>query len=302
MKRKMSFFLACLIALMLYAGTASGEATPLLYKVSDDKGNSIYLLGTIHIGDKEMYPLSAPVQQAYREADILAVELDIVALTLDMEQMMEYSSAMMYSDGDSAKNHLSAETYQLALETLGLPAVTMNQMKPISWLTLLQEMSYQRIGYSSSYGVDQMLISQAYQDKKTVMPLETIELQMDALMSMSDGLVDYQLLQMIEYPAASDTSLKLLSTAWRQGNEEILRLLLSSEEQSVPKEFREEYAVYAKKLYTDRDAGFTKKAIEFLENGDKVLFAVGAAHIVADGGMVDRLRDAGYMVEEIGHQ
>lgn len=299
MKKKASFALALAVALMLYAGAGLGEAAPLLYKVSDAQGNYIYLLGTIHVGNEEMYPLSEPIMDAYRDADALAVELDIVALARDMKQMLAYSAALMYGAGESAKDHLSPETYQMAMDHFGSSAM-MKMMKPAVLLTLIQEEGYQRLGYSSSYGLDQKLIEMAYQDEKTVLPLETLEQQMHVLTGTPDALVDFQLQQVLSYPEASDASFKLLFTAWRQGNEEILRLLLSSESLSVPKELQAEYEAYAKALYADRDAAFTEKAIEYLEKGDKVLIAIGAAHIVSDGAIVDRLMDAGYTVEEIG--
>ena len=41
--------------------------------------------------------------------------------------------------------------------------------------------------------------------------------------------------------------------------------------------------------------------VEWLASGDKVFFAVGAAHLVGDAGLVTLLREAGYTVEQLDY-
>lgn len=302
MKKKICFLLSLLIVLLLCLQGAQGESTPLLYRVSDDAGNTVYLLGTIHIGEESMYPLSEAVEKAYQEAEILAVEIDLVALQKDPEKMLTYSMACLYGAGESAKDAFSPETYALAIEKLGQPEMLMNMMRPVMWVTLAQEQSYARAGLSSEWGVDHYLLQRAHADGKTIVELETLEEQTATLLALPDSIADYDLYQILSYPEASDISMKLLATVWKQGNANLFSLLLSQEEASIPEEFRAEYAAYAEKMYTLRDAAFEKEAVSFLESGKCVLFAVGAAHIVGEDALVARLEAAGYQVEEIGHK
>lgn len=288
------------VGLMLYAGAARGEATPLIYRVTDEAGHTLYLLGTIHLGEESMYPLSPAVVRAYEEADVLAVEMDVTALTKDAQRLMSYSLALMYGPAGSAEKHLSPETYALGLEMLGQPEIVLKRMRPVAWLSLAQEAVFSRIGQSSQWGVDQYLLDRAHAEGKPVEELEGLDAQLNTMLSMPDAMVDYQLRQMLEYPEASALALQLLSAAWRQGNEEILSLLLAQEEAGVPAQLREEYALYAEALYASRDAAFEQKALEYLASGETVLFAVGAAHIVGEGALAGRLSRAGYTVEEIG--
>lgn len=285
---------------MLYAGSALGESTPLIYKVTNKQGNTIYLLGTIHIGDRDMYPLSAAVEQAYQDSDILAVEMDLLAVQEDMAKMLEYSFSLMYTDGTKASDHMDPETYALGVETLGQPEMVLQMMRPVAWLSLAQEQSYTRIGQSADLGVDMMLLKRAREDGKTIHELESLESQMETLMSMPDKLVEFQLQQYFAYPEATDFSMRLLSAAWQQGNEDAFSVLLAQDAVGIPSELEAEYAAYEENLLHSRDNLFEQKAIEYLENGDKVLFAVGAAHIVGEGALADRLEKAGYTVEEIG--
>ena len=41
------------------------ECTPLLYKVTDGKGATLYLLGSIHVGDKRTQAMPDYVMNAY---------------------------------------------------------------------------------------------------------------------------------------------------------------------------------------------------------------------------------------------
>ena len=55
---------------------------------------------------------------------------------------------------------------------------------------------------------------------------------------------------------------------------------------------------YYKHMSTDRNEGMLKTAIEYLESGDVVFYAVGLAHLLdSNNGLVDTLQQAGYTVE-----
>ena len=59
----------------------------------------------------------------------------------------------------------------------------------------------------------------------------------------------------------------------------------------------DQVAEYNQAMSYDRNDGMLKKAIEYLESGDVIFYAVGLAHLLADDGLVNTLRDAGYTVE-----
>lgn len=301
MKKKTMAILFLVLGLMLYAGTAQGESAPLLYQVSDENGHIIYLLGTIHIGDESMYPLGPAVENAFMASELLAVEMDTVAATENVEEMLKFSLGLMYDQADeNAQQDLSPETYALGIEWLEQPEFSLQRMRPAAWLSLVQEKIYRQIGQGSEWGVDMMLIKRAHDEGKPVEELESLASQMQVLLSIPNEIVDYQLQQMMLYPEAAGISLRLLSTAWRQGNEEILSLLLAQEEYGIPIELQAAYTAYADALYDQRDAAFEEKAKAYLAEGKTVLFAVGAAHIVGEGALADRLSQAGYQVKEIG--
>ena len=55
---------------------------------------------------------------------------------------------------------------------------------------------------------------------------------------------------------------------------------------------------YNKAMSYDRNDGMLEKAIEYLESGEVIFYAVGLAHLLNNvNGLVDTLQQAGYTVE-----
>src|SRR3569833_1906855 len=76
-----------------------------LFRRVSSPGSTVYLLGSIHFGRPEMYPLSSAIDQAYARADALVVEADVTAI--DPEQTAAWMAAKaMYRDGTTLAQHL----------------------------------------------------------------------------------------------------------------------------------------------------------------------------------------------------
>ena len=52
-------------------------------------------------------------------------------------------------------------------------------------------------------------------------------------------------------------------------------------------------------MLDERNLGMRDRAVEWMQAGDKVFFAVGAGHLVGEAGLVTLLREAGYTVEQL---
>jgi len=59
---------------------------------------------------------------------------------------------------------------------------------------------------------------------------------------------------------------------------------------------------YYKAMEFDRNVGMLEVAKGYLESGDTVFYAVGLAHLLAENGLVNTLREAGYTVELVDYQ
>lgn len=296
-KRLLTGLVAAALLLQPYA--AGAESAPLVYRVMDGEGHTLYLLGTIHVGNDEMYPLGSAVEEAYQNADVLAVELDLYAYGGNLFSAMKTAFGLMYGLQDNAKNHLSPETYALGVKSLGMPEIALQRMKPAMWYSLAENYIIGKAGLDAMKGVDYGLLKQAHGDGKQIDELESMEAQMATLLAIPEDVIDYEVQAMLTYPEESAQGLLMLFEAWRQGDEAALRSLLEASTEGEDA-LSEAYDEYGDILIDSRNDGFEEQALAYLNSGKTALIAVGAFHIIGENGLAEKLARAGCTVEEIG--
>ena len=116
----------------------------------------------------------------------------------------------------------------------------------------------------------------------------------------SEELQEHLLLEAVSYdPWSYQEGVLELYEMWCSGDEAALIAYLS-EEEDTSEMTEEEIALYEEywtAMSTDRNAGMLEVAKQYLSGDKLVFFAVGLAHLLAEDGLVNTLRDAGYTVE-----
>ena len=282
--------------------------TPLFYKVTGADGQQMYLLGTIHVGDARTAYLPQEIYDALDASDALAVEADIIAFEEAMQNdpalAMQVMNAYMYSDGSTTKDHLSEETYNDAVKLLkasGNYNAAVEMMKPSMWQSSISNY-YIRQGYAlqTEKGVDMRLLKLAKDKGLDILEVESGLFQMEMFGSYSDELQAFLLEDLLkEDPAQYHADTEELFALWCAGDEAVLREAVLDDISDLTDDELALYEEYNKAMTTDRNAAMLDVAIEYLESGDTVFYAVGLAHLLAGNGLVDTLQDAGYTVEQV---
>ena len=294
MKKIVALFL-CLAFFTMIPCASLAESTPLVYEVKDESGHTLYLLGTIHVGGEDMYPLSEAVWKAYEASDVLAVEVDVVEETGSLLSSLMTLADLMYGFTDSAKNHLSPETYALGVEMLGVPELLLKRLRPAAWFSLAENTVYQAVGLDATLGADYYLLNCAHHDGKRIDELESMDEQMNMLLNLPEEVLDAEIFLMLTNPEDAAVELLFLYFAWCAGDEETLTEYLAVED-----EMDAAYDEFNDVLLGSRNEGFEAQAVAYLQSGETVLIAIGAAHILGEDGLAARLARAGYQVTEIG--
>ena len=86
---------------------------------------------------------------------------------------------------------------------------------------------------------------------------------------------------------------------WCAGDEAAIREMLATDTEELTEEELPLYEEYNRTMSSDRNAGMLGVAKDYLESGDVIFYAVGLAHLLAEDGLVNTLRDAGYTVEQV---
>ena len=294
------------------------KATPLFYHVTGENGQEMWLLGTIHVGDERTGFLPQEIYNAFAASDALALECDTEAFDDLMEEdddlSEEVSNLYFYSDGTTIESMMEEEEYADALKLLkatGSYNMNMPYAKPYVWSSSIEEF-YLRQGYGvhGDQGVEERLHDWAEELDKEILEIESSMFQIKMLTGFSKDLQ----LEMLKDAMNSSAreyweGVAELYELWCAGDEEALRAELSDEVDMTDwtgEEIAEYEACkhlideYNKAMSYDRNDGMLKKAIQYLESGDVIFYAVGLAHLLNNvNGLVDALRDAGYTVEPV---
>lgn len=281
----------------------TSDITPAMWKV-ESNGGTVYFLGSMHALNDSCYPLPKEITDAYENSDSLAVECDIYAYMDDIDSQMELAQNLIYSDGTTIKDNIDADLYDSAKQLLAdrnLYNTLYDLYKPIMWAQLVELAMMEDVGINSDLGIDMQLLTQAHEEGKNIIEIESVELQNNILYNQPDELYDFMLETDVYYYEDNCEELAEMFEAWctgdveKLGEEEVdddLEIEISDELEAIIEN-------YNKQLMDDRNAGMIEKAKQMLENGDNVFYVVGAAHFIGDTGIIKGLEDAGYKVERI---
>ena len=292
------------------------KPTPLFYHVTGEGGQEMWLFGTIHVGDNRTAYLPQEIYDAFTASDALALECDTEAFDEQMDQDEELSDQVsdlyFYDDGSTIVDHIGQELYTEALKYLkatGNHNMNTDYMKPSIWSQVIDNF-YLRQGQTltSEQGVEERLTKWAHDQGKEIREVESSLFQIEMTTSWSEDLHKELLEESLEYSGAANfEGTNELFEMWCAGDEAALREYISSEvdlselteeELAEYEATKELYEEYNKAMSTDRNDGMLEVAIEYLESGDVVFYAVGLAHLLdSTNGLVDTLREAGYTVE-----
>ena len=273
-------------------GKSEVDKKSCLWKVSS-KQNTVYLLGAIHLMREDGYPLNKSIESAYHDAQTLVLEINLDEASSSEAQLLMVTKGL-YPAGQTLRESLSPQTFELVkkkTEELGLDIQQVNRLKPWLVTITLAAMQLEQLGYDSKLGIDKHFFDKAKVDKKEILSLESIEYQVSLLEGMSSGNQEAALLETIQELDLFKKEFEDIIKAWSRGETKKLdELLLES--------FKD-YPELLNQLIVQRNKNWAPKIEEFLNHKGNVLVVVGAAHLIGNKGVIELLRQKGYVVEQL---
>lgn len=293
------------LVLALTSMTASAQ---LLYKIS---GNGLekpsYIIGTHHLANVGFVNQINGVTEALTETDQVYGELVWDTMT-NIDSLKAVQNAMTLPAGKTIKDYLTPEEYKrldafmVAKMGTGLSnpmvASKMGNLTPMALVTQFQLLLYmtKHMGeFDPSSTFDQYFQAQA---KKNGLPcggLETLQKQIDVLYKgkpMSRQVEE--LMCFIDNENFNSQMMEDLTSAFYAQNLETLKQVmdrkLGGKCDSTPEE--------EDMLINNRNADWVAK-MPGIMTSKPTFFAVGAAHLPGDKGVLQLLRNAGYTIEGV---
>lgn len=276
------FFLSLLLIISFQSAQASDNG--LLWKIEAPSGKTSYLLGTIHTDDQRVTEFSPKIIEAFNQTEVFMME------TLPPRD----PSIFMLKQGTVAELVTEKEFDQIRdladFHSMHIEAAM--RMKP--WLLAV---IFDLPKPKSLFSMDELLLAKSEEKLKTIKGLEKTSEHFSVLDSIS---IDDQMVMLRAVLKRSQKEKerdyeKLLKTYQSGDLKKISDLDEAITGDMLPKAL---WANMKIKLIDERNVGMANGLMT--QASDNTVFAaVGASHLGGEGGILNRLRDAGYKVSAV---
>lgn len=284
-----ALFAALFLAAPACAPAPAPRGEPALWRISDSD-SEIWLFGTVHVLPADLAWRSPRLDAALHSADELVVETDAEDAETANALTARYG---LLPAGETLSARLDPATLERVRRVsahLGVDPASLETLRP--WLAALR-LSYTFAaarGHRQAAGVETALLADARAQNKRITYLETPEQQIRTLADLSDAdQLRFLAASLDEIETQSD-ALEHMDRAWASGDVETLDAQMRTQlNEAGPAAFDA--------IITRRNRAWTEAIARRLEGEGRIFYAVGAAHLVGDDGVVAQLRARGVAVE-----
>ncbi|MBA2330254.1 MAG: TraB/GumN family protein [Flavisolibacter sp.] len=283
MKRLLYPVLTSIILSICLSSTAQKKVYPntLLWRIT---GNGLtkpsYLFGTMHLNDRRLFHFSDSLYNYLEKAEAFAMEVDA-------DEMMR-ALIISFSAEDTSgylKDAIDKEDYQKISGELeaqfGIPASKITKKQAWIYKQSIQSKTKSKAEDMDSF-VDAYLFNIAKRQGKWVGGLEDIEDQLD-LFQEFDGF---------------SLSNKYFQKKENQLTEKLIKIYIAQDLNSIQDWFDEMEPKEKFRMLTKRNLKMAER-IDSMSAAKSCFFAVGAAHLPGNDGLIDLLISKGFTVDPV---
>jgi uncharacterized protein YbaP (TraB family) len=279
------------------AGASAVPLKPLLWVVEGTP--TIYLFGTIHVGDEKAIGLAPIVREARKASDVVLGEL-----TMDPALQAKVMGLMFLPQGKTLKGILPEAIYARLtawLGTKGFQPQAFERMKVWGVAVTIAFLAQGIEKAAASKSIDQVFQDEAREEGKEASGLETIEEQMNVFDELTEeqqvAFLDAALEQVEEDDAEGKGSIEHLTALYRAGDVDALFQELGKHydpTDPVAKALME-------RLVDDRNVRMVDRLLERARAEPELTYfvAVGALHFPGPKGILALLAEKGHTVRRL---
>ena len=291
-RRRALVLLTAVVAVLGASRLPEAATRSFLWKVSGQQ-TAIYLMGSVHLLSKDYYPLSPPLEAAFKDSDLLVEEVDMGEM-LEPELQLRILTRGMLPPGRSIDKVVSPATFDLVSRkaaALGLPIEPLKQFKPWSLSLMLMNLVWANAGFDPNLGLDKRFYDLAKANGRLVQGLETTEFQISRFDEMTMAQQDRMLVETIMELETATASVEKVLAAWKTGDVDTVKQLLLQDLRKDPEMYQ--------RLLVDRNRNWLPKLEALFNRRGRALVIVGAAHLVGPDGLLQMLKSKGYPIEQL---
>ena len=285
-----------LLVLILILAAASAVAGPLFQWEVKSETATITLVGSIHVGKPDFFPLAAPFEEAFTASDALAVEVNMADPANAQKAMMLMMQKGMLPGETTLKDRLSPEL-MARLEAFaterGISLAMYSKFKPgiVAMILVMEE--YQRQGFDPELGIDIHFLARSEEESKPIRELETLEAQLDLFLEIDDYLDDVLLGEFMDQMGDLAVQAEMMVELWKSGDADGLDEFLQQQMGDDPA-----MAEFYRTLLDDRNIKMTETIDTWLHEDEDVFVVVGAGHFAGEMGIIRLLENKGWKITQ----
>ncbi|HPU56308.1 MAG TPA: TraB/GumN family protein, partial [Verrucomicrobiota bacterium] len=266
--------LAALLASVLHVAGAPDAAQTAagllpLWKVEGGK-SPVFLLGSVHVMKPEHYPLPALIESTFSNAQVAVFETDIGRMA-SPDTAMKIMSRSRLPAGTTLRDVLPQDLYSNLVahaKAAGLPPAILDGFVPPVAVVTLVALELQKLGMDPEHGIDRYFFDRAVKEKKQIVPLETIDFQIDLITRLPrEEEVLFVKITLDEFELAKE-EVEGLVAAWRSGDADKLEKYLNEADRQAPALF--------KRFVGDRNERWLPEIEKLLHGDQQAIVIVGA--------------------------
>lgn len=291
--RRLGFWLLLCAGLLLQAQASAEQRAPF-YK-AERQGQVVYVLGTLHVGRPDFYPLRPAIETALEKSARLYLEIDHGEAGVAQKM-----AQAMLCDRPCLKEALSAPEWNTLADRLGRQEAalrTLENMQPWAAAIVLTIADFTAMGLSAEHGVEHYLSARPGKGRQTI-GLESAEEQIRLFTEMAPAEQKEMLVQWLNMPVRErlDTSRELVER-WEAGDAEALHTWYKRMEKryssspAIAESFDRKFLIARNRFFVERllaQAGSTRGPF---------FLAVGALHLGGPEGVLALLKKQGFEVK-----
>lgn len=282
------------------SGPVRAEPAHMPFYVATKGTTTIYLLGTLHVGDPSDYPANQPFRRpilaALAASPTLALELSPDDLIESQDDVSKYG-VCTYACLPRLLPPLLWR--KLAARLRGNPAALAEIQKTRPWLASLLVETYGALsaGLQTEYGTEAQLQNVYLRSRGKVVGLETLAEQMRAFTNLTLSEQREMLAQDLEEtPAGMVADVKELHRLWRAGDADAIAAWASAKSERLAVAPAVARSLDNKIVY-ERNRRFTARMLALAAPNRPVFIAIGALHLGGPKGVLALLRQHGFVVD-----
>ncbi|GAB2659200.1 TraB/GumN family protein [Flavihumibacter cheonanensis] len=288
---KFRLFFSVISVLVLNLSISAQQPKTLLWQVS---GNGLskpsFIFGTMHLLCSAEEMMSDSLLSALSRSEQVFFEIDMD----NPGEMLGVFKFIRMKDNKKIGDLLSPDEYQRVKNYFSnnktvLPLSMMERFKPYFVAAMLSEA---KMPCATKTGMEELILKQAKKEGKLISGLESIEFQASVFDSIPYEEQAKELLKAIDEEAKQDSFTNRMAAIYLAQDLDQIEQLTLEEEGGV--------SSYLELFLYGRNAIWIP-AMEAAMKKQPALFAVGAAHLPGEKGVLNLLKKAGYKVEPVSN-